>query len=64
MVQKTPLIDHIKILEKEPRYMHRRVLEAINIKVKGASLNRNDGLELPDAYLPLLKREESARGGQ
>ena len=51
----------MKIIEKEPRDLHRKVLEAINIKVKGARHNRNDGVELPDTYLPLLK-EEGARG--
>ena len=44
--------------------MHRKVLEGINIRLKGASLNRNMGVDLPDAYLPLLKEEGGARGGR
>ena len=64
VVHTPPLIEHIRIIEKEPRDLHRKVLEAINIKLKGAGLNRNDGIELPDVYLPLLKEEGGARGDQ
>lgn len=59
-----PLMDNIKILEKEIREPHRKVLEAINIRLKEAALNRNVGTELPDAYLPLLREEGGARGDQ
>ena len=63
VVHTPPLIDHIRIIEKEPRDLHRKVLEAINIKLKGARLNRTDGVELPDVYLPLLKEEGGREGG-
>ena len=63
-VTKLPLIDKMKIMEKEPREKHRKVLEAINIQLKGASLNQNKGTDLPVVYLPLLKEEEGARGGR
>ena len=59
-----PLMDNIKIVEKEVRDKHRKVLEAINIKLKGASLNRHEGMELSGVYLSLLKEEEGARGDQ
>ncbi len=59
-----PLMQKIKIIEKESRERHRKVLEAINIRTKGAKLNRNDGVEIPDAYLPLLREEGAARGTQ
>ena len=62
VVQTKPFLDHMKIIEKEPREPHRKVLEAINIRLKGASLNRNEGVEIPDAYIPLLKEEGGARG--
>ena len=42
----------------------RKVLEAINIRTKGAKLNRNDGVEISAAYLPLLREEGAARGTQ
>ncbi len=54
---KGPVLDNIKILEREPRLKHRRVLEAIHIRLGKATLNRNKGVELPDVYLPLLREE-------
>ena len=61
---KPPLMDNIKILEKEPREKHRKVLEAMNIRVQGAKLNRTDGYDIPDAYLPLIREEGGTRGNQ
>ena len=52
-----PILDTTKVLEREPRSLHRKVCEAIHIKTSGASLNRNDGYDLPDLYLPLLREE-------
>ena len=62
VVSTTPLMDSINILEKETREPHRKVLEAMNIRLRGAKLNRNDGADLPELYLPLL-REEGRAGG-
>ena len=56
------MLENIRILEKETREPHRKILEAINIKLKGATLNCNEGTELPDVYLPLLREEASAEG--
>ena len=51
----------IKILEREPSDTHRKIKEAIHIKLKKASLNRHEGYTLPDLYMPLL-REEAGEG--
>ena len=53
---------NIKILERETRDSNRKVFKAINIRLKGSKLNRNDGTEVPNLYLPLL-REGAGRGG-
>ena len=52
VVSQMPIIEKIKVIEKEPWKSHRKVLEAIHIKEEG--LNHNTGYELPDLYLPLL----------
>ena len=44
-----PIMDKIKVLDKEPRDLHGKVLEAVHIKLRGAIL-----LEL---YLPLLRAD-------
>ena len=55
-----PLMDQITVLDREPRNSHRKALESIHIKLRGATLNHNDGYQLPDVYMPLLREE--ARG--
>ena len=49
-----PIIDKIKILDKELRDLHRKVLEAVHIKLRWATLSHNDGYNLPELYLTLL----------
>ncbi len=39
------------------------VVEAIQIHLRKATLNRTDGYQLPDAYLPILRGEDAKRGG-
>ena len=64
IVSREPLMDNIKIVEKEARDKNRKELEFINIKLKGASLNQHKEMELPYIYLPLLNEEKGARGYQ
>ena len=45
-------MDKIKVLDKEPRDLHRKVLEAVNIKLRGPTLNL-----LSEMYLPLLRED-------
>ena len=49
-----PIIDKIIVLDKELRDLYRKVLEAVHIKLRGATLNRNNGYDMPELYLPLL----------
>ena len=48
----------IRVLDKEPRDLHRKVLEAGHIKLR-ATLNHNYGY-----YLPLLREDIGYRGGR
>ena len=61
-VTKRPIVDNMQILDQEPRSTHRKIKEAIHIKLNQAGLNRNEGWDIPDVYLPLLKGE-GGRGG-
>ena len=64
VVNQQPISEKIKIIETEQRDRYRKVKESIHIKLRGASLNRNDGHHLPDLYLPLLRQEEGEGGTQ
>ena len=52
-----PIIDKIKVLDKEPRDIHSKFLEVVYIKLRGATLNRKDGYDLLELYLPLLRED-------
>ena len=57
-VTKRPIMDNMQILNQEPMNMQRKIKEAIHIKLNQAGLNCNEGWDIPDVYLPLLRREE------
>ena len=52
-----PLMDQISVVDRESRDLHTNMLKALHIKLIGATLNRNDGYQLPDLYTPLLHEE-------
>ena len=49
----------IKVLEKDLGELQRKVLEAVYIKLRGATLNRNNRYFLLELYLPLLREDIS-----
>ena len=51
LVAKKTVIEKTKVLERKARKSYRKVKESIRIKLRGASLNRTDGHDLP---LPAL----------
>ena len=60
-----PVIEGVTVIDNEPRNIHRKAKEAIHINLRGATINRTGGYDLPDLYLPLLREEEEqeAMGG-
>ena len=52
-----PVIEKMAVVEKEARKPYRKVKESIHIQLRGASLNRTDGHDLPDLKMPLLRKE-------
>ena len=61
IIDSKPLIDQISLLDTGFRDWHRNMLESIHIKLRGATVNCNDGYQLPDIYIWMLHKE--ARGG-
>ena len=58
------VMEGVNLIDSEPRNMHRKVKEAIHIKLWGATLNRTGGYDLSDLYLPLLREEETRGAGR
>ena len=47
------------MVDNEPRNLHRKVKEAIHIKLRVATLNRTVEYDLPYLYLLLLRDEDT-----
>ena len=58
------MIEGMSVIDSDNRNLHRKVKEAIRIKLRGATLNRTGGYDLPNLYLPLLKEEETRGAGR
>ena len=52
-----------KVLTSEDFHLKRRVKEAIFIKRRRPSLNRDEGLELPSVYGALLQSRDDSKSG-
>ena len=45
-----PMPEGVSVIDSEPSYIHRKVKEAIHIKLRGATLNRTDMTYLTSIY--------------
>ena len=63
-VMNKPMIEGVRVIDSDTRNLHRKVKEAIHIKLRGSTLNRMGGYDLPDLYLPLLREEETRGSGR
>ena len=57
VISNQPLLNDTTIVDSDHRNLHRKKKEAIHIKLQGATINRNEGHDIPDIYLPLLRQE-------
>ena len=42
-----PMTEGVRVMDNEPRNPHRKVKEALHIKISEATLNRTGGYDLP-----------------
>ena len=54
-----PVIEAIRVIDKELRNTHKKVNAAIHIKLRGATLNKTGRYDLHALYLPLLREGET-----
>ena len=50
-----PLWNEVKCIDHDPYYYTRRVKEAIHIRLHPNNINRNSGIEIPEAWMPTIK---------
>ena len=48
----------VKFIDRDPHYYTRRVKEAIHIRLHPDNINRDFGIEIPEAWMPTIKKSQ------
>ena len=56
-----PLWNEIKFIDLDPFYYTRRVKEPIHIRLHPENINRDSGIEIPEAWIPTIKKHNNRR---
>ena len=54
-----PIWSKVKFIDYDPHCNTRRVKEAIHIKLHPGSINRDSGIDIPQAWIPTIKQHNS-----
>ena len=56
-----PLWNEVKFIDRDPHYFTRRVKEVIHIRLHPDNINRDSGIEIPEAWMPTIKKHNYRR---
>jgi len=56
-----PIWNEVKFIDRDPHWYTRRVKEAIHIKLQPNNINRDSGIEIPEAWMPTIKINNNSR---
>ena len=56
-----PIWNEVKFFDRDPHWHTRRVKEAIHIRLQPNNINRDTGIEIPEAWMPTIKKHNSRR---
>ncbi|RMX51763.1 hypothetical protein pdam_00024899 [Pocillopora damicornis] len=56
-----PLWNEVKFIDRDPYHYTRRVKEAIHIRLNPDKINRESGIEIPEAWMPTIKKHNNRR---
>ena len=54
-----PLWNQVKFIDRDPHRYTRRVKEAIQIRLHSNNINRDSGIEIPEAWIPTIRKHNS-----
>ena len=54
-----PIWREVKYIDRDPHSYTRRVKEAIHIRLHPNNINRDSGIEIPEAWIPTMKKHNS-----
>ncbi|KAL9955800.1 hypothetical protein ACROYT_G037181 [Oculina patagonica] len=56
-----PLWNEVKFIDRESHWFTRRVKEVIQIRLHPNNINRDSGIEIPEAWMPTIKKHNTWR---
>ena len=56
-----PIWNEVKFIDRDSDWYTRRVKEAIRIRLRPNNINRDSGLEIPKAWMPMIKIRNNRR---
>jgi len=54
-----PIWKEVKFIDRDPHWYTRRVKEAIHIRLHPNNINRDSGIEIPEAWIPRIRKHNS-----
>ena len=54
-----PLWNQVKFIDRDPHRYTRRIKEAIQIRLHSNNINRDSGMEIPEAWIPTIRKHNS-----
>ena len=54
-----PLWDEVKFIDRDPHWYSRTVKEATHIRLHPNNINRDNGIEIPEAWMPTIRQHSS-----
>ena len=53
------LLDKVKFIDQDPHWYSCRVKEAIHMRLHPNNINRDSGIEIPEAWMPTIRQHSS-----
>ena len=54
-----PIWKEVKFIDRDPHWYTRRVKEAIHTRLHPNNINRDSGIEIPEAWIPTIRKHNS-----
>ena len=54
-----PIWKEVKFIDRDPHWYTRRVKEAIHIRLHPNNIDRDSGIEIPEAWIPTIQKHNS-----
>jgi len=58
-MQHCPIWKEVKFIDRDPHWYTRRVKEAIHKRLHPNNINRDSGIDIPEAWKPMIKKHNS-----